>query len=135
MLRLEYATVSLVRSCAANTAGIPKSNNNNSRKLRGLLLVRYFKNGIVYLRHLQRETNAVKNFLSTARQSTADCPTKLSQHRFVKCINISHAPDINCDTAFLSGLQVRIASDCCGDLGVEIRSMMYVKLKTRKFEG
>src|SRR5215471_19789608 len=68
MLRLEYATVSLVRSCARNTAGMPKSNNNNGTNARTLLLVRHFKNGIVYLRHLQRETKAIKNFLSRARQ-------------------------------------------------------------------
>src|SRR5262245_27234734 len=68
MLRLEYATVSLVRSCAGNTAGISKS--NNSTNAHGLPLIRYLNNGIVYLRHLQRETKAVKNFLPTARQST-----------------------------------------------------------------
>src|SRR5262245_25858146 len=90
MLRLEYATVSLVRSCAGNTAGIAKS--NNSTNARGLLLVRYSNNDIVYLRHLQRETKAVKIFLSKARQSKADCPTKLLQHPFIKCINISTLP-------------------------------------------
>ena len=62
MLRLEYATVNLVRSCAGNTAGMPKSNNNTSMKGRGLLVVGDLKNGIVYLRHLQRETDAVKEF-------------------------------------------------------------------------
>jgi len=47
---------------------MPKSNNNNDTNARGLLLVKRFKDGIVYLRHLQRVTKAVKNFLSTARQ-------------------------------------------------------------------
>src|SRR5262245_16380449 len=101
MLRLEYATVSLVRSCASNIAGIPTSNNHSSTNAPALLLLRYFKNGIVYLRHLQRETKAVKNFLATARQNSSDCPTKSLQHRSIKCINISHTTDINCDKVFL----------------------------------
>src|SRR5262245_63718772 len=121
MLRLEYATVSLVRSCAADNAGIPKSNNDNSRKARGLFLVRYFKSVIVYLRHLQRETKAVKNFLSTARQSTSDCPTKLLQHRFVKCINISQTTDNDLQWVISIRPEARTTSDyLCGNTDFRI---------------
>jgi hypothetical protein len=65
MLRLEYAIVSLVRSCACDTTGMPKCGNNSSTKACSLLAVGDLKNRIVYLRDLQRETNAVKNFLAT----------------------------------------------------------------------
>jgi hypothetical protein len=41
---------------------MPKSNNNRSLQGRGLRAVRDLKNGIVYLRHLQRENDAVKVF-------------------------------------------------------------------------
>ena len=66
MLRLEYATVNLVRSCAGNTAGMPKSNNNRSMKGRGLLVVGDLKNGIVYRAIYNARLMLSRNFLATA---------------------------------------------------------------------
>jgi hypothetical protein len=118
---------------------MPKCNNNSSTKACSLLAVGDLKNRIVYLRHLQRETNAVKNFLATVRQSTLPTP-KLPNELIATSIHKVHQYfgdyGHQLRKALFCDPQVRLTPDyLLRQPGIEIASMTVCQLGSGQFEA